>query len=150
MGPEDQNPRGGTGGVFRRILVGFDGSKQAGRALRIAVDLAADLHGEVQALLVVRPPAHAETPEEKANAEEAERKNLSLALADVRDRGTWDVTTHVVFADNPAKAIAEHVALHGFDLVAVGGHGRERVSHGGIGHSVEELLRLHPCPVLVV
>jgi nucleotide-binding universal stress UspA family protein len=150
MGPEGQNPRGGTGGVFRRILVGFDGSKQAGRALRIAVDLAADLGGEVQALLVVRPPAHAETPEEKANAEETERKNLSMALADVCGQDTWDVTTHVVFADDPAKAITEHVALHGFDLVAVGGHGRERVTHGGIGHSVEELLRLHPCAVLVI
>ncbi|MHB8593495.1 MAG: universal stress protein [Acidimicrobiales bacterium] len=132
--------------MFRRIVVGFDGSKQAERALRVAVDLAAGLQGEVQVLLVVRPSAHAETPEEREKAAEAEQNNLSLGLADI----VREVTTHVVFADNPAKAIAEHVALHGFDLVVVGGHGRERVTHGGIGHSVEELLRLHPCPVLVI
>ncbi len=152
MGSDVQSPRDGIGGLFRRIVVGFDGSKQARLALQVAVNLAADLHGEVHVLLVVQPPAHTETPEQMAAAAEAEQENLSRGLADVRGhaQGAWEVTTHVLIADNPARAIAEHVRLHAFDLVVVGGHGREQLTHGGIGRCVGELLRLQPCPVLVV
>jgi nucleotide-binding universal stress UspA family protein len=132
--------------------VGFDGSKQARSALRVAADLAADLHGEVQVLSVVRPPAYAATPEQRASEAQTERQNLARAVADVRNQtqGTWEVTTDVVFADDTARAIADHAAMHGFDLVVVGGHGRERMTHGGIGRCVDELLRRHPCPVLVI
>jgi nucleotide-binding universal stress UspA family protein len=149
---DDHQSSNGPGGVFRRVLVGFDGSEEARRALGIAIALVADLHGEVHVLLVVRPPAHSETPEELARAEEAERDNLSAGLAGVQNqtRHTWAVTTDVVFADDPAAAIARHAADHGFDLIVVGDRGREKVTHRGIGHSLEALLLDHPCPVLVV
>jgi nucleotide-binding universal stress UspA family protein len=152
MGSDVQNPGTGIGGMIRRIVVGFDGSKQAQRALIVAVNLAADLRAEVQVLLVVQPPAHTETPAQTAAAAEAERENLSKGLEVIRRQagGFSEITTHVLIADNPARAIAEQVRLHAFDLVVVGSHGRERVMHGGIGHSVEELLNLEPCPVLVV
>jgi nucleotide-binding universal stress UspA family protein len=152
MASDVQNPGAGIGGMIRRIVVGFDGSKQAQRALLVAVNLAADLQAEIQVLLVVQPPAHSETAEQMAAAAEAERENLSTGLADIRRQaeGLWEITTHVLVDDNPATAMAEHVRLHAFDLIVVGSHGRERVTHGGIGHSVEELLNLQTCPVLVV
>jgi nucleotide-binding universal stress UspA family protein len=152
MAPDGSSPGGGPGGVFRRILVGYDGSKEAQHALRIAVSLAADLHGDVHVLSVVRPPAHAETPEELARAAEAERENLAqgLSSASIQIHGHGEIGTHVVFADDPAKAIAQHVEEHGFDLVVLGDHGRDQITHRGIGRSLEALLRHHPCPVLVV
>jgi nucleotide-binding universal stress UspA family protein len=148
----DQADGEGPGGVFRRLLVGFDGSAEARHALRIAITLAADLRGDVHALMVVRPPAHAETPEERTRAIEAERENLSQGLSVVTNQTQHRlaVSTDVVFADDPAKAIAEHADVHGFDLVVVGVHGREQMTHRGIGRSLEVLLRHHPCPVLVV
>jgi nucleotide-binding universal stress UspA family protein len=138
--------------VFRRILVGFDGSKEAQHALRVAAALAADLNGEVRVLMVVRPSAHAETPAELARATQAERENLARGLAGVWDQtqGGREITSAVVFADDPAKAISEHVQEHGFDLVVLGDHGRERAIHRGVGQSLQALLRRHPCPVLVV
>jgi len=140
------------GGVFRRILVGYDGSSEARAALRIAIALAADLDGGVHALSVVRPPAHVETPEERKRAIEAERDNLSQGLLDIAHQTPYrlEVTTAVVFADDPAKAIAIYASEHGFDLVVVGVHGREQMAHRGIGHSLDALLRHLPCPVLVV
>lgn len=152
MTPDQAGMGDGPGGVFRRVLVGFDGSAEARHALRIAIDLAADLHGDVHALMVVRPPAHVETPEERTRATEAERANLSRGLSAVTNQTQhrWEVSTDVVFADDPAKAIAEHADVHGFDLVVVGVHGREQMTHRGIGRSLEALLRHHPCPVLVV
>jgi nucleotide-binding universal stress UspA family protein len=152
MTPDQVDSGEGPGGVFRRVLVGFDGSAEARHALRIAIALAADLHGDVHALMVVRPPVHAETPEERTRATEAERENLSRGLSAVTNQTQhrWEVSTDVVFADDPAKAIAEHADVHGFDLVVVGVHGREQMTHRGIGRSLEALLRHHPCPVLVV
>jgi nucleotide-binding universal stress UspA family protein len=138
------------GGAFRRILVGFDGSDEAQGALRTALELAAEVHGDVRVLLVVRPPAHAETPEELATAAAAERDNLSRGLSGHARGGGATIDTRVVLADDPARALAEHAEGHGFDLVVVGSHGREQVTHRGIGHSLESLLRHHPCPVLVV
>ncbi len=152
MERDEDRREAGPGGVFRRVLVGYDGSPEAQHALRAAIALAADLQGESHVLLVVRPPAHAETPEERAQAAEAERENLSrgLSRAQNQTQRRLDVSTHVVYADDPAQAIADYAEEHGFDLVVVGGHGREQMTHGGIGQSVQALLRHHPCPVLVV
>ncbi|MDA8118054.1 MAG: universal stress protein [Actinomycetota bacterium] len=137
-------------GAFRRILVGFDGSDAAHDALRAAIALAADLRGEAHVLLVVRPPAHSETDEEALRATEAERENLSQGLAQVPVPERVEVSTEVLHADDPGGAIAAYAAEHGFDIVVVGGHGREQAMHRGIGQSLEGLLRHHTCPVLVV
>jgi nucleotide-binding universal stress UspA family protein len=137
--------------AFRRILVGYDGSREAQDALRAAVALAEEIDGDVRVLLVVRPPAHVETPEELSSAASAERDNLSQGLDTLLRPGPGRMPeTRVVFADDPARAIAQHAEVHGFDLVVVGRHGREQVTHRGIGQVLESLLRHHPCPVLVV
>ncbi len=139
------------GRAFRRILVGYDGSKEAQDALRAAIALGEEVDGDVRVLLVIRPPAHVETPEELASAAAAERDNVSQGLRGVLESAHARTPhTHVVFADDPAKAIAEHAAEHGFDIVVVGMHGRDHTTHRGVGHSLEALLRSHPCPVLVV
>ena len=152
MASDQHRAEPGPGGMFRRILVGYDGSAEAQHALHVAIALADDLHGDAHVLLVVRPPAHAETPEEHAIAAEAERANLSRGLAGAQNQTQhrWEVSTEVVYADDPALAIAGYAEEHGFDLVVVGGHGREQMTHRGIGQSLEALLRHHPCPVLVV
>ncbi|MDA8399239.1 MAG: universal stress protein [Actinomycetota bacterium] len=152
MADEQERRQRGPAGMFRRVLVGFDGSTDAQRALRAALALAADLEGEAHVLLVVRPPAHAETPEERDRAAEAEKENLSRGLAGIQTQTQHRsaVSAEVVYADEPARALATYAEEHGFDLVVVGGHGREQMTHRGIGQSVEALLRHHPCPVLVV
>jgi nucleotide-binding universal stress UspA family protein len=152
MTSEVEAPFGGPGGVFRRVLVGYDGSTEAQRALQVAIALAADLRGEAHVLLVIRPGAHAETPEEHDRAIEAERQNLSQGLSRVgnQTQWAWEISSELVYSDDPALAIATHAEEHGFDLIVVGGHGREQMMHRGIGKSLEALLRHHPCPVLVV
>ncbi|MDA8311346.1 MAG: universal stress protein [Actinomycetota bacterium] len=141
----------GRGRAFRRILVGYDGSKEAQEALRTAVALGAEVDGEVRVLLVIRPRPHAETPQELANAASAERDNLSQGLEALLEREEGRVADiRAVFADDPARAIAEHAEEHGFDMVVVGCHGREHLAHRGVGQSLEALLLHHPCPVLVV
>ena len=146
-----EKPAVAHGRAYRRILVGFDGSKEAQEALRAALALGEEVEGEVRALVVVRPPAHVETPEELASAASAERDNLSQGLSNVlQPEQQSQLDIKVEFADEPARALAEHAENHGFDIVVVGMHGRERTMHRGIGRSLEALLQHHPCPVLVV
>lgn len=137
--------------LFRRVLVGYDGSEEARVALRAGEGLAGDLGADLRVLVVVRPPAHAETPEELERAEAAERENLSAGLAAARSSGPTgdDLDVRVVFANDPAAALAVHAEEHGFDLVVVGRHGRERATHRGIGHSLDALLRHSTVAVLV-
>lgn len=131
--------------------MGFDGSDEAKRALRVSKSLAADLGGEVHVLLVIAPRSHAETPEESAVALAAELATLSakFALEGVDQRAETPVS-HVVVDDNPANAIAAFVREHGFDLVVLGRRGSDQMMHRGVGRSLEALLRSHPCPILVV
>jgi len=140
------------GGVFRHILVGFDGSSEAQRALHVATALAADLGGEAHVLLVVRPGAHAETQEERDRAIAAERENLSRGLRGIENQtqGRFEISAEVIYSDDPAVALGHYAEEHGFDIMVVGGHGREQATHRGIGKSLEVLLRHHSCPVLVV
>ena len=134
-----------------RILVGYDGSGEAQEALRVGTSLATELGADLRVLVVVRPPAHAETPEELERAEAAERANLSAGLVTDPPPGqpALDLDVRVVFADDPATTLARHATEHGFDLVVVGRHGRDRMMHRGIGHTLDALLRHSSIAVLV-
>lgn len=139
-------------GVFRRLLVGFDGSGEARYALRMAWSLASDLGGEVHVLTVVTPRAHTETDEERLAMLEEERARLTETLSSVQliNGGDDPPISHVIYHDNPADALATFAMEHGFDLVVVGTHGRDQIMHRGVGRSLEALIRSHPCPVLVI
>ena len=151
MSEEPSTARGpGHGGAFRRILVGYDGSAGAQDALRAAIALAEEVRGDLRVLVVVRPPAHAETPEEAAEATAAERENLTRGLAAPGQGTGREIDRRVVLADDPGRALAAHADEHGFDIVVVGGHGREQATHRGMGQTLAVLLRRSPCPLLVV
>ncbi len=59
------------------------------------------------------------------------------------------LTTHVRFSD-PAHAIAQLASDIEADLVVVGTHGRRGLTHLLLGSVAEGVVRLAPCPVLVV
>jgi nucleotide-binding universal stress UspA family protein len=143
----EQGRHVGGGGSFRRLLVGYDGSHDAQRALRAATALARGLNGEVHVLVALRRPAHTETPAELARAVDAEKTRLTRGLAEAGGEG---LPLHIVDGDDPAGALAEHAERHGFDLLVVGAHGSGSATHRGVGHCPEALVRHHPCPVVVV
>jgi nucleotide-binding universal stress UspA family protein len=139
--------------MFRRILVGWDGSHGAAHAVRVALDLACELGGEVVALGIAHPPAHVETSEDRALAEVGAKEQLTDALAVAREQAARDgvpLSEAVAFADQPGDALVGYARAHAFDLVVIGRHGTSSAVHPGTGPIAEQVVRQSPCPVLVV
>jgi len=137
--------------MFRRILVGFDGSRDARRALRTALGMAESVSGEATVLIAVST-SHGETDEDRRAAFDAEagpiRAMAEHEVAAARSDATCSV--HVVPGDRPAQTMAAYVDEHGYDLLIVGRHGRERATHGGLGRVARELTEKTACPLLLV
>ncbi len=137
--------------MFRRILVGFDGSRDARRALRAALGMAASVSGEAT-VLVAMSASHGETDEDRRAAFDAEagpmRAMAEEEVAAARSDATC--TIHVIAADRPAQAMAAYADEHGYDLLIVGRHGRERAIHAGLGRVARELTEKATCPLLLI
>ena len=80
------------------------------------------------------------------NAAEAE---LGKLLSD-EDRRKLGATAVAVLARTAPSAILEYAREHGVDLIVAGTHGRGVIRHLVMGSVAERLVRLAPCPVLVV
>lgn len=126
------------GQVFRRVLVGFDGSTDAGEALRCAIAMASVAQGEVVVLVVVSG-SRGETDEDRHAAFETEAGRLRAEAE--HELRTWngDSRLHVVADDRPARALSSYAEEHGFDVIVIGRHGRDRAAHGGLGRVAREL-----------
>ncbi len=138
--------------MFKRILVGFDGSASSVHALRVGLGMASQATGEATVLIVI-PAAHGETEQDRvASFDDDARQWQALAQQVLEDARGRDVTTsvHALSAGDPAKALAAYAQGHGYDLVVVGRHGRGRPLHGGIGRVARSLSESSPCPVLLV
>jgi nucleotide-binding universal stress UspA family protein len=138
--------------MFRRVLVGFDGSASSLQALRVALGVAAQASGEATVLIVI-PPTHGETEADRiASFDDDARPLQAMAQQELDAARGEDLTTslHVVCAEHAAKALVSYADAHGYDLVVVGRHGRERAMHGGLGKVARELADATPCPLLLV
>ncbi len=109
--------------MFKRILVGFDGSAPSVEALRTAVLLAGRLGGEVAVVEVVpRGGAPRADGSGEATIAEAARSGVRCSL-------------EVVEGPRPSEVLASHLVEHGYDLLVVGrqGNGAEEAQHAGAG-----------------
>lgn len=139
--------------MFQRILIVWDGSQVARRALDVGIDLARRYDAELVAGSVAHSPAHAETEADRTESADAARRHLEGTLEQVRDRADRvgvPLTHEVLEGDRPAEDLLGYAHEHGFDLLVVGHH---RSSRGGrvLLHGVsEQLVAAAELPVLVV
>ncbi len=139
---------------FRRMIVGWDGSRDAQHALRAAAHLADEIGAEVVVLAVLKRHPHAEATDE-VEEELAERRREVLKEMEASAKQAalplgLRMRNEAIEADNPATALSQYAYDHGFDLVVVGRHGLDRALHPRVGGVTEHLVRHSRCPVLVV
>lgn len=129
-----------------KILVAVDFAPCSLAALDRAVELAQAVGALVRLLHVRAPsPKIAEPPEPRGDSARELEKHIDRARSVLGDR----VSSEMVDGD-PERLILERAAEGGFDLIAMGTHGRTGRLHVLTGSVAEAVVRRAPCPVLVV
>jgi nucleotide-binding universal stress UspA family protein len=139
--------------MFRKILLAYDGSEGANRALAVGIDLA-KIHGaELWAVAVQEKlPRFSgtidEVKEEKQFANDQYGKLLEAAKAKAKEAGIELKT--LMRPGHPAQTIVAVAKEGKFDLVLVGHTGLSGVWAAFLGTTAEKVSRHAPCSVLIV
>lgn len=138
------------------VLVGFDFSETAERALTVARNLTAPMgNPEIHLVHVISYTSGPFTPEGTGDlppqtAEQIERAKTELSqlastIADDRVRLTIHIRTGA-----PSREIVQLASDLAADLIVIGTHGRSGVKWLPFGSVAERVVRTSPCPVLTV
>ncbi|MCS6859844.1 MAG: universal stress protein [Abditibacteriales bacterium] len=120
------------------LLVAFDGSRFAVRALEVATDMAAKLEAGLITLHVCDDPAHGYTL-------------LTQAEQYVAPYGVPHQTVlERLHARSVGEVIVDCAQRFNVSLVCMGAYGHSRVRHLVIGGTTEEVMRNTACPVLLL
>ena len=133
----------------RRILLCYDGSAEARRALERVGEIASVVPSRVTVVSVAEPiyPNPPYTGYADPGEEQAHRRLLEEAAEDLRGQGV-DTTTLESVGD-PAAALLD-AARDGADLVVVGSRHRGVIKRLLFGSVSAEVVVKAPCDVLVV
>ncbi len=137
------------------ILVPTDFSAAADAALDYAFALAGKLGARVHALHVIGIPELG-VPELGLAVASALMSSLVLVQRGTLDarvdrrRGEAEVGQVVLRTGDSRETILQVIGEVGADLVVMGSHGRRGVARALLGSIAESIVRLAPCPVLIV
>jgi nucleotide-binding universal stress UspA family protein len=135
---------------MRTIVVGFDGSPAAERALERAAELVAADGRIVVVTATVSLPAAGLLDEPILDSPSPEERDalLERAAGTVRSRG---ISATLVAADaEAAEALVQAARAEQADLIVVGATGAGYVTRVILGSTAENVIRQAPCDVLIV
>ena len=144
--------------ALKKILVPTDFGEAADAALTYAKALARNFGAAIDVLHVAEDVStrllagemYVAVPQTLQNdVEEAARKQLEARLID-NDPNPLPVRPVVIVSNGPAVSIVSYAKETGADLIVMGTHGRGPMAHLLMGSVAERVVRLAPCPVLVV
>lgn len=137
--------------MYRKILVGYDGSQQSRKAFDIALDLAAQYKAELFALTVVHRPEIADDVEMEAVIESSQQYHQKL-LGELQPvAAAKGVKAHFeVGVGHPAQQIIYTADRHQVDLIVIGHRGRSEFKRLLLGSVSRVVLHHANQAVLVV
>ena len=133
--------------MLKKILAPTDFSDLSVRGVRYACRLAKDVGAEVTILNVVIVD---ESGINKREMEENKQRLEEFVVKNVADIGANLRIRKVVDAGQPYGAIVDCAENERIDLIVISSHGRSGLSRMLIGSVTDKVLRVAPCPVLVV
>ncbi len=138
--------------MYKRILVGFDGSEPSKRALSAALALAHESAGEVLALTAVRAPEAAELEGEVDDALRDADGPLAKAIAwgKQESKRAGVTCTFRKQIGHAAELLTRLADENKHDLLVLGRRGRSPVKHWLIGSTTDRIVDHAPCAVLIV
>lgn len=139
--------------MFQRILIAWDGSEVALRALDVAIDITRRYEAELVAVSIAHSPVHAETSADRAESADAARRYLRESFEEVRDRAERagvEVVHHILEGESPSRVILDHAHEHGFDLIVSGHHHARRAGRLLLSGLAQSFIADTTVPVLIV
>ncbi|CAP14889.1 MULTISPECIES: universal stress protein [Halobacterium] len=132
------------------VVIATDGSESVGRAVDVALDVAARFDAAVHALYVLEASDVESAPDEvRTDMRDALEERGKDAVSAVADRADVSVTT-AVRAGRPPAEISQYARDVDADAVATGTRGRHGENRFLIGSVAERVVRTCPVPVLTV
>ncbi len=119
--------------AFRRILLAYDGSRVAGAALAMSVEMAVNLDASLTVLSVTGDPGEAE---------------VLLDEARTFTNGRPPTVTFLHRAGDPVSAIIE-TSEEGFDMLTMGAYGHGRLRELVLGSTTAGVLNAARIPILL-
>ncbi|OGG55431.1 MAG: hypothetical protein A3F84_06030 [Candidatus Handelsmanbacteria bacterium RIFCSPLOWO2_12_FULL_64_10] len=139
--------------MYKKILVGYDGSEGSKTALLHAVSLAKELGSEVWALWVKGSlPHYPETVDEIEEEREAANGFFQRITEDLRSiSADQEVEIHEdTRPGHPAQTIANYAEEGAFDLIVLGHKGHSGLWGRFLGHTTDKVSENAHCSVLIV
>ena len=138
--------------MFNKILVGYDGSPYAKKALEYAIDFAMQPGAELTIVTAFkRVPEYLGSPqfEELAGGRTSKAGQLAEMAADqARACGVENVQVEVL-GGNPAECILTAAETHHCDCIVVGSHGNEGLAGLLLGGVTDRLTHHAKIPLLI-
>jgi nucleotide-binding universal stress UspA family protein len=139
--------------MFRKILVGLDGSEAARHALASACRLAKLAGATVHALSVEEHlPAYAATVGEVQDAQRFENQyfhEIHVAASSLAAQHEVPLT-HEIVPGHAAQVLIRTAREGGFDLIVLGHTGHSRLHNLFLGSTADRVVEHAACTVLVV
>ena len=137
--------------MYKKIMVGYDGTKFSECALKEAMALA---KGSAAKLLLVSAPEidvefQAMAPEANELMEKKARTDLDLAAAKGKKAGL-SCETKIVVTTSTQEALVETAKKNKVDLIVLGTHGRTGLVRLLMGSTTARVIGHAHCSVLVV
>jgi nucleotide-binding universal stress UspA family protein len=136
---------------FQRILVAFDASPHAERALNVALSMAGDMKAKLLVVAVIRPPEPAESAEFNAVLEEGrERYERSFGpIREIARQKEIELETDIVVG-HPAEQIIHRADTIQASLIVMGKRSHTILHRWMLGSNTERVLKYAHCPVMIV
>ncbi len=139
--------------MYQQILVGFDGSEGARKALDVGLALAKSLGADLHVMMVEEDlPKYAITIGEYEEVKRQRDAYFAQLEQEVRMAGQVvgvPVYPHIV-AGHEVWAIVEFIKHHHVDLLVIGHQGHSTLHERVFGSTASALVHHAPCHVLVV
>lgn len=134
--------------AIRRILLGFDGSASAIRALLFANGLAGRLHAQLHIIAVAQPPALPTEADVRPTIEQA-RRECRQALRLARLKLTQPARVRILVG-HPAIQILRYARAHRIEHIVIGHRPRALLGYQRLSSVVRQVVALARCPVTIV
>jgi nucleotide-binding universal stress UspA family protein len=137
--------------MTKHLLVAFDASPSAQKALEFAAELARLLAAELYVLAVVRPPEPADDVETEAVIENAKEyfENQFAGLSGKMKAAGVKAEFEIVVG-HPAEQIVHQAEAHAIDHIIMGHRGHTLFRRWLLGSVSKQVIDHAPCTVTVV